>query len=310
MKPELLKVDCDILGDHGVHWQILTDSVSATVPKWLEQSIDDAVMPRGLADIDHNNDDTAAHWLIAGPEGIVQVAQILDVTDGRPTALRSAFPLINSKRATTVRISRVLHCEHSLESVLTLETADGSTLYAFDALYTVNQHHYHANVNYSAFLGAFAYEIEHVGADETIVVDDPAAIRHHRALNDILAKNNGVAPNNLQEQLDAWQPKTPDDEAPVTLDLSNMVAYLFGENFGQEDEAWFQGEVLGVQPLQFISESGQLLDVVILREPDAAPVVIQIAYFPRGEAKAVKAGEFIRGNIWLQAAIYNTAPQK
>jgi len=310
MKPELLKVDCDILGDHGVHWQILTDSVSSTVPKWLEQSIDDAIMPRGLADIDHNTDDTAAHWLIAGPEGVVQVAQILDVTDGRPTALRSAFPLINSKRATTVRISRVLHCEHSLESVLTLETADGSTLYAFDALYTVNQHHYHANVNYSAYLGAFAYEIEHVGAEETIVVDDPAAIRHHRALNDILAKNNGVAPNNLQEQLDAWQPKTPDDEAPVTLDLSNMVAYLFGENFGQEDEAWFQGEVLGVQPLQFISESGQLLDVVILREPDAAPVVIQIAYFPRGEAKAVKVGEFIRGNIWLQAAIYSTAPVK
>ncbi len=310
MKPELLKVDCDILGDHGVHWQILTDSVSTTVPKWLEQSIDDAIMPRGLVDIDHNTDDTAAHWLIAGPEGVVQVAQILDVTDGRPTALRSAFPLINSKRATTVRISRVLHCEHSLESVLTLETADGSTLYAFDALYTVNQHHYHANVNYSAYLGAFAYEIEHVGAEETIVVDDPAAIRHHRALNDILAKNNGVAPNNLQEQLDAWQPKTPDDEAPVTLDLSNMVAYLFGENFGQEDEAWFQGEVLGVQPLQFISGSGQLLDVVILREPDAAPVVIQIAYFPRGEAKAVKVGEFIRGNIWLQAAIYNTAPVK
>lgn len=310
MKPELLKVDCDILGDHGVHWQILTDSVSSTVPKWLEQSIDDAIMPRGLVDIDHNTDDTAAHWLIAGPEGVVQVAQILDVTDGRPTALRSAFPLINSKRATTVRISRVLHCEHSLESVLTLETADGSTLYAFDALYTVNQHHYHANVNYSAYLGAFAYEIEHVGAEETIVVDDPAAIRHHRALNDILAKNNGVAPNNLQEQLDAWQPKTPDDEAPVTLDLSNMVAYLFGENFGQEDEAWFQGEVLGVQPLQFISESGQLLDVVILREPDAAPVVIQIAYFPSGDAKAVKVGEFIRGNIWLQAAIYNTAPAK
>ncbi len=310
MKPELLKVDCDILGDHGVHWQILTDSISTTVPKWLEQSIDDAVMPRGLNNIDHNTDDNAAHWLIAGPEGVVQVAQILDVTNGRPSALRSAYPLLNSQRATTVQVSRVLHCEHSLESVLTLETADGSTLYAFDALYTVNQHHYHANVNYNAYLGAFAYEIEHVGADETIVVDDPAAIRHHRALNDILAKNNGVAPNNLQEQLDAWQPKTPDDEAPVTLDLSNMVAYLFGENFGQEDEAWFQGEVLGVQPLQFISESGQLLDVVILREPDAAPVVIQIAYFPRGEAKSVKAGEFIRGNIWLQAAIYNTAPVK
>ncbi|MBC7751893.1 MAG: hypothetical protein H7Z73_09275 [Candidatus Saccharibacteria bacterium] len=310
MKPELLKVDCEILGDHGAHWQILTDSVETTVPKWLELSIDDAVMPRGLDDTDHNTDDTAAHWLIAGPEGVVQVAQILDVTGGRPSALRSAYPFLNSQRVTTVQVSRVLHCEHSLESVLTLETADGSTLYAFDALYTVNQHHYDAQVNYHAYLGAFAYEIEHVGADETIVVDDPAAVRHHRALNDILASNDGVAPDDLQDRLAAWQPKTPDDEAPVTLDLSNMVAYLFGENFGQEDEAWFQGEVLGAQPLEFISESGQLLDVVILREPDAAPVVIQIAYFPRGDAKAVKAGEFIRGNIWLQAAIYNVIAKK
>ncbi|HEY4713436.1 MAG TPA: hypothetical protein VIH30_04250, partial [Aquirhabdus sp.] len=49
MKPELLKVDCEILGDHGAHWQILTESVSETVPKWLELSIDDAVMPRGLS---------------------------------------------------------------------------------------------------------------------------------------------------------------------------------------------------------------------------------------------------------------------
>ena len=310
MKPELLKVDCEILGDHGAHWQILTDSVSETVPKWLELSIDDAVMPRGLSNTEHHANDTDTHWLIAGPDGVVQAAQILDITNGRPTALRSAYPFLNSQHATTVQVSRVLHCEHSLESVLTLETADGSTLYAFDALYPVNQHHYLAQVNYRAYLGAFAYEIEHVGANETIIVDDPAAVRHHRALNEILADNGGVAPDDLQEKLAAWQPKTPDDEAPVTLDLSNMVAYLFGENFGQEDEAWFQGEVLGVQPLNFMDQVGQLLDVVILREPDAVPVVIQIAHFPRGEAIQVKAGEFIRGNIWLQAAIYATAPAK
>ena len=135
-------------------------------------------------------------------------------------------------------------------------------------------------------------------------------MRHHRALNDIITQHGGVAPDDLQEKMAAWQPKTPDDEAPVTLDLSNMVAYLFGENFGQEDEAWFQGEVLGVQPLHFIDQVGQLLDVVILREPDVAPVVIQMAYFPRGAALSVKAGEFIRGNIWLQAAIYAHAPTK
>ncbi len=61
-------------------------------------------------------------------------------------------------------------------------------------------------------------------------------------LNDILAANNGVAPANLQEQIDAWQPKSEDDKAPVTVDFSKMVAYLYGENIGQEDEAWFSGQ--------------------------------------------------------------------
>lgn len=312
--PELLQVDCETLGDHGMHWEILSERMNTDVPKWLEQSIDDAVMPRGLAhEIDHNTDESAANWLITGPEGVLQVAQILDIEDGRPTALRSAYPFIDSQRFTPVKVSRVLHCEHSLEAVLTLETADGSTVYAFDALYTVNQHRYQSKTIYNAYLGALAYELERVGTGETIVVDDPAAIRHHRALNEILANNGGVAPDDLQAKLEAWQPKTPDDEAPVTLDLSNMVAYLFGENFGQEDEAWFQGEVLGAAPLAFMDRMGQLLDVVILREPDAKPLVIQIAYFPRdsivdGKTTTaptdIKVGEYIRGNIWLQAAIY------
>jgi hypothetical protein len=313
--PELLQVDCETLGDHGMHWEILSEHMSTDVPKWLERSIDDAVMPRGLAhEVDQNCNDDAANWLITGPEGVVQVAQILDIHDGRPTALRSAYPFLDSQRYTPIQVSRVLHCEHSLEAVLTLETVDGSTIYAFDALYTVNQNLYHSKTTYHAYLGALAYELERVGAEETIVVDDPAAIRHHRALNEILADNGGVAPDDLQAKLEAWQPKTPDDEAPVTLDLSNMVAYLFGENFGQEDEAWFQGEVLGAAPLNFMDKVGQLLDVVILREPDAQPLVIQIAYFPRDSQSAegtpviapkdIKAGEYIRGNIWLQAAIY------
>ncbi len=54
---------------------------------------------------------------------------------------------------------------------------------------------------------AWAYELESECAEhEQLVVDDPASIKHHRALNDILAANNGIAPANLQEQIDAWEP--------------------------------------------------------------------------------------------------------
>lgn len=69
---------------------------------------------------------------------------------------------------------------------------------------------------------------------EHLVVDDPASIKHHRALNAILAENNGVAPDNLQEQIDAWEPKSEEDKEPVTVDFSKMVAYLYGETMGQK----------------------------------------------------------------------------
>ncbi|MBD0095870.1 hypothetical protein IAF33_19035, partial [Acinetobacter baumannii] len=42
----------------------------------------------------------------------------------------------------------------------------------------------------------------------------------------------------LQELINEWQPKTKEDQEPVTVDFSKMVAYLYGENLGQEDEAW------------------------------------------------------------------------
>jgi hypothetical protein len=41
------------------------------------------------------------------------------------------------------------------------------------------------------------------------------------------------------------EPKTPEDKEPVTVDFSKMVAYLYGETMGQEDEAWFQGNIVG-----------------------------------------------------------------
>jgi hypothetical protein len=62
---------------------------------------------------------------------------------------------------------------------------------------------------------------------------------HQCALNAILAEHNGVAPENLQELINDWQPQTPEDHEPVTVDFSKMVAYLYGETLGQEDEAWF-----------------------------------------------------------------------
>ena len=138
------------------------------------------------------------------------------------------------------------------------------------------------------------------------MVDDPASIKHHRALNDILAQHNGVAPENLQDLLDAWEPQSEDDKAPVTVNFSKMVAYLYGETLGQEDEAWFQGSIVGKTEMQFMQQSYTLYDVTLIHEENQPAVLMRIATRD-ANFKDFQIGQFIRGNVWLQANIYSKA---
>lgn len=155
-------------------------------------------------------------------------------------------------------------------------------------------------------LNGWAYELEAVADHEHLVVDDPASIKHHRALNDILAANNGVAPDNLQEQIDAWQPQSEEDKEPVTVDFSKMVAYLYGETMGQEDEAWFQGNIVGKTTMQFMDQDYTLYDVTLIHEEDQPATLIRIAT-RNDQFKNFQIGQYIRGNLWIQANIYRKA---
>ena len=219
--------------------------------------------------------------------------------------MRNAYPCIDSSHWRAVTIGRILQCEERGEAILSLETEDGINIHAFDTLYAINRDLYCANTVYQASLSAFAYHLEKVGENEKMRVEDPAAIRHHRALNTILAANDGVAPPDLQAQLDAWTASGPDDEAPVTLDLSKMAAYLFGEHFGQEDEAWCQGEVIGKKIIDFVGGPITVLDVVILREDPEQPLVISLACSEHAlDGLNVTVGDFVRGNVWMQTEIH------
>jgi len=112
-----------------------------------------------------------------------------------------------------------------------------------------------------------------------------------------------VAPANLQEQIEAWEPQSEVDKAPVTVDFSKMVAYLYGENMGQEDEAWFQGNVVGKSSMQFMDQDYTLYDVTLIHEENQPAVLIRIATKDPAY-KNYEVGQFIRGNIWIQANIY------
>ncbi|WP_227430818.1 hypothetical protein [Psychrobacter sp. I-STPA6b] len=289
---------------HSDHWQILTNDITQ-VPNWLSLSIDTAGLPSGL----HTQQDTQKQdHLLLSDKHTCHINQILAIDNGKPKHFVNAFPCVNSPYGANCQIERIIINEQTQDAVLRLISEDGSIIYAFDQLYSINHNQYQKEHLYFVNLSGWAYEITPSIQDEVIRVEDPEAIRYHRAFNDIVAANNGIPPEDIAEKIKAWQPesKTSNDElAPVEINLGHMCAYLFGETLGQEDEAWCQGQVLGMQTTTFYEQEITLMDVAILREPDANPLVVRLATPTTNIKGNIAVNDYIQANIWLQAAIYS-----
>ena len=301
-KPEIIELDAEHFGGHTAHWQIMSSEPAKEVTQWLAQALDQASFPFGLCQNEQQLPSDL--WLLESQGKDIQISQIIAVENNKPTSLKVAFPTLTGPYTVKAKITRILHCTAQHEAVLRLELENGSVLYSYDTLYAINQQQYAKDQWYNVHLSAWAYTLEQVPERETMLIDDPAAVRHHRALNDILADNNGETPDNLQELLAAWQPKSTDDELPVTIDISKMVAYLYGENVGQEDEAWFQGDIVGKSETEFMGKKFVLYDVALLREEKSPAVIIRLAY--PAQQQQFEIGSYIRGNIWIQTKIYDT----
>lgn len=301
-RPEMITIEDQNFGSHVEHWNLLTEHPSTDVPKWLGMALDAPIMPMGLCQKESDMDSST--WLIQGPvSSKILLSQVIDVENNRPQKVKTAFPCFESPYKVEAHIERIIRCKTNTQAVLRLNLGNNNIVYAFDSLYCVNHHQYCENQKYWVHLNAWAYELEAVAEHEQLVVDDPASIKHHRALNDILAANAGVAPENLQQQIDAWQPKNDDDKAPLTVDFSKMVAYLYGETLGQEDEAWFQGQIVGKTEMQFMQQEYTLYDVTLLREDNNEATLIRIATKAQQHSQFA-IGDYIRGNIWIQANIH------
>lgn len=287
---------------HGDHWRILTDNIENDVPNWLQNSIDDATIGAGLNPA--LTKDSLPHLLLSCNE-MCHINQVLAMKDGKPQNFINAFPCVNSPYGLVCKIDRIIANPSTKDAVLRLISEDGSVIYAFDQMYTVNQPLYRQDQQYFVNFSAWAYAIEPSNKDEVILVEDPEAIRYHRAYNDIVAKNNGVIPADLDKQIDQWQADTDEELAPVEINLGNMCAYLFGETLGQEDEAWCQGQVLGKQQQTLYDRQLTVFDVAILREPDADPFVVRVATPTTESVQKIEVNDYIQANIWLQAAIYH-----
>ncbi len=82
-----------------------------------------------------------------------------------------------------------------------------------------------------------------------------------------------------------------------------MVAYLYGETIGQEDEAWFQGNIVGKTSMQFMDQDYTVYDVTLILEENTPATLIRIATRNK-QYENFEIGQYIRGNIWIQANIY------
>ena len=302
VRPITITLTDEQTAGHGDHWRILTDNIENDVPNWLQNSIDDATIAAGLNPA--LTKDSLPHLLLSCNE-MCHINQVLAMKDGKPQNFINAFPCVNSPYGLVCKIDRIIANPSTKDAVLRLISEDGSVIYAFDQMYTVNQPLYRQGQQYFVNFSAWAYDIEPSNKDEVILVEDPEAIRYHRAYNDIVAKNNGVIPADLDKQIDQWQADTDEELAPVEINLGNMCAYLFGETLGQEDEAWCQGQVLGKQQQTLYDRQLTVFDVAILREPDADPFVVRVATPTTESVQKIEVNDYIQANIWLQAAIYH-----
>ncbi|WP_066802302.1 hypothetical protein [Moraxella oblonga] len=298
-KPPKVDLPCEKNANHGDHWAILTDDIT-NVADWFQQTLDTAKVPTGLTASTTQDDK-----LLIAQDTTCHIKQIFSLENGRPTEFINAYPSVDSPYGVHCMIERVICCEHTSDAILRLSTKDGTTLYAFDQLYAINQHHYQTNKQYYANFSAWAYNIEPSDQSETILVDDPKAIRYHRAFNDIVSANGGQVPKDIDDKIRAWQPDDPNSVlAPVEINFGHSCIYLFGETFGQEDEAWCQGQVFGIHRTRFFDKELMLFDVVILREPDSEPLVVRIATPTTAENQKIAVHDYVQANIWLQVAIY------
>lgn len=303
--PQLLIIDEQSFSqNHAEHWQLLSNN-QQQVMQWLHIALDSPISPMGLCPNEQGMNQN--FWFIQGPKQTqdIQCSQILCVKDNKPYQLKHAFPSLNSPYAFPVTIKQITTSESHSQAILCLALADDCVIYAFDNYYSINQDFYQQNQKYKAHFSAWAYQLELVPEHETITIDDPEAIRHHRALNDILAEHHGQTPDNLQDLLQDWQPKSEEDKQPIQIDISKTTAYLYGDHVGQEDEAWLQGKIVGKMHSQFMNETYTLYDVVFIDEQDSEKILLRLAT-KNPDYAHFNIGQFIRGDIWLQVNIYET----
>lgn len=284
--------------NHAEHW-VFVPHQAQDISKYIHTALDTPISPMGLCPSE--TEMNTNFWLIQGPASSEDIlcTQVHSVKNNKPLQLKHAFPSFCSPYAFTARIKHIL-TEASYSQAILCLTVHQTEIYAFDTLYVVNQDFYRVEQDYQVYFNAWAYQLESITADETVLIDEPDAIRHHLALNAILEEHHGETPNNLQELINQWQPQSPNDLQPIHINISKTIAYLYGDVLGQEDEAWFQGKIIGKTNTSFFGYKLSMYDVIFVQEEEQSSIIMRVA----SQQHEFEIGHYIRGDIWLQVNIF------
>lgn len=276
--------------NHNDHLRLVCDDVSNA----LKTALNHAQMPVGLV---MQNPDTDNTLLVCGQD-FLTLHQVFALKDGAPSALLSAFPVIKSGYGIHADLVEVF--ANGADAILHLN-ADGTDIYAFDTLYPINGTHYQ-HARYYVNFAALAHELHPSDDQESTLITDPVAVRHHRAYSAIVGKQ-GRVPDDIDAQIDAYLENHAVDDSPIKINMAKMCAYLYGER-GQEDEAWCQGQIIKKTAIHGFGCDFWLFDTVILREKH--PWVLPIIAKKDAVGDGLAVGDYLHASIWLQAAIYAT----
>jgi hypothetical protein len=278
---------------HEAHWRALIGDQAPT--EWIHQALEEVSA--------QSPTDSAKFCLLSNHQAI-STQLVFELSDqAEPSRLVFAVPAIGSPHRYQAQLLKIWGTPLAEQSLLELDLGGDIKVFAYNLDHLRQKLDWNQIEHLEVSLSGLALDLECSEEGQLLHIRDAKSIEQHRALIEILLQNEAHLPSDSRAKIKALIDEGKLPKEPITLSLDQMCAYLYSDELGQQDEAWCRGEVIGKQLVTIFSKNFLLLDIVVLRDPDTLPVVIRIAVNEDLAPKPLKVGDFVQGNIWLQASI-------
>jgi hypothetical protein len=313
--------DDETAGGHGDQWGVFDDDAPALIGRWLDVAVQKSEPAAfGVAGIEAirplvaAGEPAGAALLYTGCDlGVSRngLMSLIHFDPGGPNQkpenrLISAFPFFGNGTKVDAQVEGIGLFPNRLEAWLRLGLVVGAMIKAFDPLFWQNRALYREGEYYRFSVAALAHwmeaapEIEHV-------IDDEQEIRQFHARNQWAGTHGHWSREDEEASMALWASASPEDLEPIHIDLTKM-AVLMPTDSGSEDDAYYQGEVVRIEPhaVRMLDVDFWRVDTVVMRpdEDFVLPIYVAERVFENGWRPQV--GQYVSGVLWLQAHVAGT----